>query len=58
MVDPTDAEALAEAILRVLRSADLREDMRARGLQRARLFDWHTTAERTLHIYEQLRSQR
>jgi glycosyltransferase involved in cell wall biosynthesis len=53
MVSPRDAEALAEALLRLLRDADLRAELRARGLQRARTFSWRASAERTLHVYEQ-----
>jgi glycosyltransferase involved in cell wall biosynthesis len=53
MVSPRDAEALAEALLRLLRDADLRAELRARGLQRARTFSWRASAERTLHAYEQ-----
>jgi glycosyltransferase involved in cell wall biosynthesis len=58
-VDPTDAGALAEALLRVLGSsttdrpaAELRAEMRARGLSQARRFSWRETAERTLAAYE------
>jgi glycosyltransferase involved in cell wall biosynthesis len=54
MVSPRDADALAEALLRMLRDADLRAELRARGLQRARAFSWRASAERTLHAYEQL----
>jgi len=51
MVSPTDADALAAALLQVLRDADLRADLRERGLRQARQFSWRTTAERTLAAY-------
>ncbi len=54
MVAPHDAEGLAAAVLRVLTSADLRAELRERGLQRARHFSWRTTAERTLQVYQQV----
>jgi glycosyltransferase involved in cell wall biosynthesis len=54
MVPPTDADALAEAIVRLLRDPTLHAELRERGLQRARAFSWRTTAERTLAVYEQI----
>jgi glycosyltransferase involved in cell wall biosynthesis len=53
MVSPSSADDLAAAILRLLRDADLRADLRERGLQRARAFAWRTSAARTLDAYEQ-----
>lgn len=52
MVDPHDAAALAAALTQLLNDADLRADLRTRGLQRAARFTWSTTAERTLRAYE------
>ncbi len=51
MVDPTDTEALAAALLHLLGDADLRTELRRRGLQRARQFAWEATARRTLEVY-------
>lgn len=51
MVDPHDQAALAAALIEVIRNADLRAELRARGLQRAAQFTWRTTAERTLRAY-------
>jgi glycosyltransferase involved in cell wall biosynthesis len=52
MVDPYDASALATALIQVLRDAELRAELRVRGLQRAAQFTWSVTAERTLRAYE------
>ena len=52
-VSPTDADALADALLRVLNDAELRDEMRERGLRQARRFSWHETAERTLAVYRE-----
>jgi len=52
MVDPHDVEALAEAILRVLRGPDLRREMQAKGLAQAKKFSWQETARQTLNVYE------
>jgi glycosyltransferase involved in cell wall biosynthesis len=38
MVPPTDADALGEALLRLLNDADLRAEMRERGLRQALRF--------------------
>jgi glycosyltransferase involved in cell wall biosynthesis len=52
MVDPYNAAALATALIDVVRDADLRAELRARGLRRAAHFTWSATAERTLRAYE------
>jgi glycosyltransferase involved in cell wall biosynthesis len=44
-VDPHDALGLADAMYRVLTNPALREDLRQRGLERARVFTWRRTAE-------------
>jgi glycosyltransferase involved in cell wall biosynthesis len=54
MVPPTDADALAAAMLRLLQDATLREELRARGLRRAAQFAWQQTAARTLAVYQEL----
>ncbi|HMQ30621.1 MAG TPA: glycosyltransferase family 1 protein [Chloroflexaceae bacterium] len=51
MAPPRDAAAFAAAIDRVLSDAELRHELRERGLARAKAFDWHVTAERTLAAY-------
>jgi glycosyltransferase involved in cell wall biosynthesis len=51
-VPPTDADALGAALVRVLNDADLRADMRERGLRQAQRFSWRETAERTLAAYQ------
>lgn len=53
MVSPTDPVALAEAIRRVLVDADLRAELRQRGLARARRFSWADTAAKTLVAYRE-----
>jgi glycosyltransferase involved in cell wall biosynthesis len=54
LVNPNDAEELADALGRVLcRDAALRQDLRERGLQRAREFSWDRAARETLAVYRQ-----
>lgn len=45
LVVENDAAALADAVVRVLGDAALREGMVARGLEQARLFSWSRSAE-------------
>ena len=51
MVEPTDTEALADAMLRVYRDTAMRERMRARSLERAALFSWERCLDRTVAAY-------
>ncbi|MCS6889901.1 MAG: glycosyltransferase family 4 protein, partial [Chloroflexus sp.] len=52
MVSPSDTAALAEAIRRLLTDAELRAELRQRGLARARRFSWAETAAKTLAAYQ------
>ena len=52
MIDPFDINAIATAIQKVSSDAELRSQLRAKGLQRASQFDWKETARRTLAVYE------
>ena len=47
-----DAAGLASAMHR-LRSGSLREELRARGLERARAFSWDVAARQTLEVYRE-----
>jgi glycosyltransferase involved in cell wall biosynthesis len=50
-VDPYDAGAIADALTRLVSDETLRADLSARGLRRARQFDWRDTARMTLEVY-------
>jgi glycosyltransferase involved in cell wall biosynthesis len=54
LVDPADINGLASALTRVLTNAQLRNSMRQRGAERAKLFSWDKTARETLAIYDEL----
>lgn len=54
LLDPTDVDGLSAAMERILTDAALRARMREAGLERARLFPWRKTAEKTLAIYRDL----
>lgn len=51
LVDPLDTEAIAEAVRRLLDDEGLRASLRAKGLERAKLFPWSRTARETLQVY-------
>jgi len=53
LVDPTDVNALAAALTRVLIEPSLAADLRARGFAQAARFNWERTAAETLSIYRQ-----
>ena len=54
LVDPFDEVAIAAAIACLIDDSDLRAELRVKGLKRARKFDWHETARRTLSVYRQI----
>ncbi len=53
MVDPFDVDALAAAISTLISDSALRAKLIAKGLERARLFDWKETARQTLTVYQE-----
>jgi glycosyltransferase involved in cell wall biosynthesis len=45
-VDPLDVGAIAESLAKVASDSQLRQNLRARGLERAQLYSWDITASR------------
>jgi glycosyltransferase involved in cell wall biosynthesis len=56
MVEPHDAEGLANAVGEVFTNPDLKQELKKRGLERASNFSWEKTAEETMKVYEQVES--
>jgi glycosyltransferase involved in cell wall biosynthesis len=52
-VDRLDAESLGEAMVRLARSRERRENLSALGLQRSHAFSWDRAARETLEVYRQ-----
>ncbi len=54
LVDPTDIDALSEAMYRVFNNLDLRQTMRQKGLIQKAKFSWQKTATETTQVYRQV----
>ena len=54
LVDPYQPEAIADGMYRVLTDARLREDLRRKGVARARQFSWETSVRRVRDIYREV----
>jgi len=50
LIDPLDVQSIANGMLALERSEQLRAQMRTAGLDRAKMFSWETTAKRTLDV--------
>lgn len=57
LVKPGDEEGLARALARLLKDEALRQEMGARGQERAREFGWPKVAQQVLALYESLLSR-
>jgi len=55
-VPPTDDEAVEEAIYNVLTDADLRQELRQRGIRQSSRFIWAESARQTLKVFALARS--
>jgi glycosyltransferase involved in cell wall biosynthesis len=52
--EPTDVDAMSEALHTVVTNAERQQAMRTAGLARSRQFTWEETARQTLALYEEL----
>ena len=51
LVDPTDVDAMADGLRRLLANVALREDLRQRGMAHAARFTWQQMAVETAQVY-------
>lgn len=51
LASPTDADALAAALERLISDSEFASSLRERGFQQVRQFSWDTAAQKTLHAY-------
>jgi len=54
--DPTDDEAMSQALQRIARDNALRAKLKEEGLCQAARFSWGRAAQETKHVYEQVLS--
>lgn len=54
LVDPTDEEAIGEALAQVLNDAGLRQELRARGFRQAARFSWTAAARAVQTLFGKL----
>jgi glycosyltransferase involved in cell wall biosynthesis len=58
LVDPSDPDAIADAVLKLVSDPGLREELKRRAAVRSKLFDWDRCTHRTLGILERVGSGR
>ena len=56
LCDPHDAHAQADALVRLLEEPNLAEDLRRRGLERAKEFSWERTAVQLADVLDEVAS--
>jgi len=56
LVNPYDVAEISEAMFKVISDIKLREQMKIKGLEKARQFNWEDTARKTLKIYKEILS--
>jgi glycosyltransferase involved in cell wall biosynthesis len=56
LIDPRDEAQLVAAMDRLLSSPALAQELRARGLERAKQFSWAATARKTIQAYKEIAS--
>ncbi len=54
LVNPEDAEELADAMIRVLENSALRDTLRTKGFERVKQFTWERAAHQTMAVYREL----
>jgi glycosyltransferase involved in cell wall biosynthesis len=57
LVDPYDPDSIGEGMRRILDDPRLAEELRIKGLQRAREFSWARSVEKTQRVYREIAGQ-
>lgn len=53
LIDPTDEQALANALIEIVNNERLRAELREKGIAQAKKFAWRDAAEKTLRLYQE-----
>lgn len=54
LVDPFDTNAIGSALERMISDDKLREELKLKGVERARQFSWEKAARQTLNVFERI----
>jgi glycosyltransferase involved in cell wall biosynthesis len=54
LVNPTDVEAICQAMLTIYRNCRFREELRQKSIQRAKLFSWEKFSKDTYDVYKNI----
>jgi glycosyltransferase involved in cell wall biosynthesis len=54
LIDPLNTQELAQAIINVLTDDELKKEMSARGVDRAKLFSWDITAKKYVDVFNRV----
>jgi glycosyltransferase involved in cell wall biosynthesis len=54
LVDPYEVESIVEGMHRILSDRALAQDLRMKGLVRAREFSWERSVARTFELYKEV----
>ncbi len=57
LVNPLDETAIADGMRALIEDDSLREQLRKRGLKRAKQFTWETTARQTIAVYDRVAAE-
>jgi glycosyltransferase involved in cell wall biosynthesis len=58
LVDPYDVDSIRDGIRRILDDPQLAEELRIKGLKRAREFSWERSVEKTQRVYREVAADR
>ena len=58
LVNPLDVDQIAQGMYTLLTNACLLEDLKTKGLERAKAFSWGTCAEKVLRLFDEVQNYR